>query len=166
MALEWLFLLIGGTFGCSLTAIGVMMYRTFVLRAWPIRVPILRQRGDMVVWKLNQRARKKISKDGFEVLQLRKVKNPIKPPKSSELGVDEKGRPVYPIYVTSTANFPIKIDNPKKFEVQMDKSARNWAILELRHGREKYAPQISSFMQMLPFLMSGTFAAMVIFFTI
>lgn len=154
---------IGGVWGVC----GVILWRVLMKRLWPMEIPVAMQRGKSVVWDLAERAKHVMTKDGSEVVRLKRRKRNIKPPKFDNLSVNTKGKAVYPIYETTRGQFfPVKLMDPPSFKVIEDKSSKNWGITERNRLWSVYRPKESTFMRLLPYLMNATFAAMVIFFVI
>jgi hypothetical protein len=154
---------IGGVFGVLI----LILYRMFIKMLWPVSTPIAVQRGDSVVWDLDERAKYVKNKEGYEVLKLRKRKHNIKPPKFQHVTITQGGKPVYPLFNTVSGQyFPIKMMNSPRFEVIEDPSAKNWLTLETQRLRRAYSEKESTLMKFMPYIMSGIFAAMIIFFVI
>lgn len=165
--LTMLFVLSGVAIGAVWGVCGVIVWGFVQKRLWPMEIPVAMQRGKSVVWDLAERAKHKMTKDGAEVVRLKRRKRNIKPPKFEKLSVNTKGKAVYPIYETTRGQyFPIKLMNPPSFDVIEDKSSKNWGITERNRLWAVYKPKESTFMRLLPYLMNATFAAMVIFFVI
>lgn len=172
----WWFLIMGLVMGGVLVFSANMMWKYVILPwRWPIRVPVGIQRGENIVWDLDERAYHKTEKDGFESLRLRKRKDFIKPPKYEHVSIDKKGKAVYPVYNTARGQyFPIEfIENANgerrpriDMNIVEDKSAKNWAVQALRKVQAKYAVGESKWLRWAPYFMSATFAAMIIFFVI
>ena len=166
MAYE-VFMLLGGIIGIILTILSVLGYKLFIWFFFPIEVPVIIQRGKGFVWDLKERARFVKDKSGYEALKLMKRRGGIKPPQFEYITTNQHGKPVYPIFNTTLGQyFPIKITNPIGLESVEDKASKNWMITELQRNDRKYAPKEGFFMRYGPFIMSATFAAMVIFFVI
>ena len=160
-------LYMGTALGASLSICGVMVFFMFRNKRFPVRIPIMVQRGDSYVEDLDERGRYTKNKQGYEALRLMKSKKNVKPPKFKDLSMDIKGKPIYRMFKTTTGQmFPMKVTKKPSFEVIEDTSAKNWTILELQRTEAKYAPQESFLMKYGVFIMNATFAAMVIFFVI
>ena len=148
---------------------GTILFGLVQRRRWPVRLPISIQRGEggSVVWDLDERGKFVQRKDGYSILRMKKRKKNIKPPKFSQVTLDTKGKPVYPLYNTTVGQYlPMKLSNPPKMEVVSDLSAKNWGVLESARIRSTYIERESTFMRIAPYVMNGIFAAMVIFFVI
>ena len=166
MVLEWL-IVIGFAVGVSLTVGVVYFYNFYIKRKWPTRIPLAIQRGNSVVWDLDERARTMKTKTGYEVLRLRKRNTNIKPPKYEQVTMDMRGKSVYPIYNTVSGQyFPVKLMNTPKLEVVEDPSNKNWSILELLRTISTYRDKEGWLVKYAPFVISMAFAVMFIFFII
>jgi hypothetical protein len=77
---------------------------------WPIRVPAMLQRGNNVVWNLEERGKMLNAKDGYAAIRLKGAKKNIKPPKYDQVSITGKGAPVYPVFFTTAGQcFPVKL---------------------------------------------------------
>jgi hypothetical protein len=160
-------LLAGTAMGGTLGACFPIIIRWISNKLWPIQIPVAEQRGDSVIWTLTERGKRKKSKSGYEVIELKGRKHNIKPPKYSYVTMNKKGDAVYPLYSSSAGEyFPISLKTFPKVEwnVTAETSAKNWGVLEQRRIRETYKDQDSWFSKYGMFLMSAIFAGMVIFF--
>lgn len=161
------FVVSGVAIGAVWGVAGMFMWNILTKRMWPMQIPVGMQRGNSVVWDLDERAKHVTKKDGSEIIRLKRRKRNIKPPKFEKLSTNTKGKAVYPIYETTRGQFfPIRLMDPPRFDVVEDKSSRNWGITERNRLYNVYKPKESTFMRLLPYLMNATFAAMVIFFVI
>jgi len=165
MVLEYL---TSGAFLGFVIGIGVFLFwDIFQKKMYPISIPTMMQRGKSIVWDLNERAKVVTDKSGYEILKLKKRKHNIKPPKYDNVTIDSKGKPVYPLFNTTTGQyFPVELGNTPRFDVIEDKSSKNWGVLEQSRVRKTYMERESWFLKYAPYIMNATFAAMVIFFVI
>lgn len=156
-----------GIFGSLL----VMILRN-VLRdwAWPIRIPLLIQRGDGFVWDVTERAKVYKTKAGFEALKLMKRNHDIRVPEYRFVTTTDKGKQVYPLFSPIDGQYSkvniVNNFNKLGLELVEDKASKNWAFDQIRRTAEKYRTEESWLQRNGMFLMTGTFAAMVIFFVI
>ena len=157
----------GGLLGTMIAILGLFIWKFLQDIWWPIRIPVIRQRGENVIWILDERGRLAKRKDGYEVIKLKKDKANIKPPKYEQIQLTSKGKSVFPLFNTTGGQyFPIKAINSPSLDVVEDKSAKNWAILEHQRISEAYRPKEGFWQTYGMMVMSATFAAMVIFFVI
>jgi len=164
--------IIGFVIGGGLTGSIILLWKMMVQRNFPITVPVAMQRGKSIVWDFNERGRVRKDKSGYEVLLMKnRKKDTLKPPKYDRLVVDKRGKPVMPVFNTISGQyFPMKLldegKNKRRLDMVEDKSAKNWAINEMIRLNSVYRPQESFLQRYGMYIMTATFAAMIIFFVI
>lgn len=164
---EWYFylgLILGGTLGIA----GIILVQKYKEWRYPIRTPLLIQRGKSgIVWDLDARGRHIKKKDGYEAIQLNKYNDNIKVPKNIGVTTTSKGKPVYPIYQTVAGQYyGMSVNNPLKMEVIEDTAVRNWSVQEQGRLINKYQEPESTFLKLAPYLVPSMFVVMLIFFMI
>lgn len=86
-----------------------MMWNMLITSRWPISVSIGMQRGNSIVWDDNERARLIKTKDGYQVMRLRKRKQNIKPTQYKYLGLNTRGKPRLQLFnVTAGQYYPLE----------------------------------------------------------
>jgi len=163
-------IIIGGSFGIPISLAANFVWKRMQNFLWPIRIPVIRQRGENYLWDLEERGRKAKRKDGYEVIKMKKDKENLKPPKFKQVHMTRGGNDVIPLINTVGGQYlPLTVaekENKYWFDVVEDKSAKNWGILEHQRVNEAYKPKEGFWSQYGMIVMNATFAAMVIFFVI
>jgi hypothetical protein len=92
-----------------------------------------------------------------------KTKRKIKPPKYESLSIDKRGKPVFPVFTSSSGTFmPMQLHSPRMTVVE-DRGFLNWNILEHRRTREIYKHDPGFFAKYGTFIMSATLAGLIAF---
>jgi hypothetical protein len=160
-------LAVGAGVGIPVVACFNLLWRRLQDMMWPIRIPIIRQRGENLLWELDERGRSAKRKDGYEVIKLKKDKENIKPPKYDQVHINRKGKDVMPLFSPAKGSYiAVKMVEGPALETVEDKSAKNWGILEHQRINEDYKPHEGFWDKYGMIVMNATFAAMVIFFVI
>ena len=111
-ALPLLFSMIG--LGVGLTIIVKMAWDWMQSKIWKIIIPVFTQRGNSIVWIMNEKGRLAKSKDGYSIIKMKKSKENIQPPQYDILALSETAQAVYPIFTTAKGQyFPIKTILPE-----------------------------------------------------
>ena len=171
---EEIYIGMGAGLGFMLTFVVMMLYKVVIQKMYPIRTPMMIQRGSGIVWDLGERARYHVSKTGRECLRLMKRKDTVKPPKYDFVSTDKKGKDVFPLFTTARGQHfsgkpsykKVGIVNKPRIEIVEDKSAMNWAIQELQRKEDKYRTEESTFLKYMPFIITTILAAAIIFVVI
>jgi hypothetical protein len=92
-------------FGGIITFFGRMFWNSYQNSRWNIIVPLFTQRGDSIIWDLEERGRLVRNAEGYSVIKLKKNKDFIKPPQYDVLTISKSSNSVYPLYTTSKGQY-------------------------------------------------------------
>jgi hypothetical protein len=160
-------LVFGGTIGTIIAVAGLFWWRFWQNLRWPIRIPMIRQRGENLLWELEERARYAKNKAGYEVIKLKKDKENIRPPKFNQVHLTAKGKSVMPLFNPARGSyFPVKSVSGPALETVQDPSAKNWGILEHQRLNEAYKPNEGFWEKYAIPIVVGSLSMMILFFVI
>ena len=163
---EWS-LVFGAVGGIAMTFTLTYAWNFYRRWAFPISTPVIMQRGNGFQWDLTERAKHVKSVEGFESMQLMKRKNKLKPPVFKYVTVDQKGKPVYPLFNTTFGQYHIMdVRNNVALESVEDKGAMNWALQMLSDNFTRYMPKETMGAILIKYVAPIAFAACIIFFVI
>jgi hypothetical protein len=108
-------LILFGTFAGVMGFILIRQFwNIFQNMLWPIAVVVGMQRGESIVWDDSEKGKLISSKDGYQVVRLKKRRHNIKPPRYLNLGLTNKGKPRLELLnVTAGQYYPIQAILPK-----------------------------------------------------
>ena len=105
--------------------------------AYPIFIPIVEKRGDMIRWIFDKGRATKDKTTNTPQLELKNSKETMGYPAHEEFGITPKGKLVLPLYSPAKGDYqPIKIDTPSTLRI-VDKDILFWNIFNHCHENTK-----------------------------